>query len=291
VVSTLWEGERPVPLRLILPLDDREDIDTISNLTIPGEGGARVPMRNLASIQVANGVASINREANSRYLALKFNIEGRDMGSVVKDAIATVAQKVKTPEGYYFVWGGEFENQQRAIARLKVVVPVALVFVLALLYGAMNSGRSALAILMTIPFALTGGAFALFIAGVALSVSAAVGFIALLGQVSLMGVLVLSAAEERRRTGEELRPALIHGAADRLRPVLMASLLGLVGLLPMAISTGVGSETQRPFALAVVGGMITTLVVALWLLPTLYSYITPDRLTSPEDEDEHLGEN
>jgi cobalt-zinc-cadmium resistance protein CzcA len=125
---------------------------------------------------------------------------------------------------------------------------------------------------------------------VALSVSAAIGFIALLGQVSLMGVLVLSAAEARRRKGEELRSALVVGASERLRPVLMASLLGLVGLLPMALSSGVGSETQRPFALVVVGGMITTLVVALWLLPTLYSYITPKRLTTPEERDEHLGE-
>jgi len=176
------------------------------------------------------------------------------------------------------------------VARLRLVVPVAILFVLGLLYGAMNSGRSALAVLLTVPFALTGGAFALLAAGVAMSVSAAVGFIALLGQVSLMGVLVLSAAEARRRNGEALQPALIEGAAERLRPVLMASLLALVGLLPMALSSGVGSETQRPFALVVVGGMLTTLVVALWMLPTVYSYITTERLTTPEETDEHLGD-
>jgi cobalt-zinc-cadmium resistance protein CzcA len=157
--------------------------------------------------------------------------------------------------------------------------------VLGLLYAAMNSGRSSLAILLTVPFALTGGAFALLVAGVALSVSAAVGFIALLGQVSLMGVLVLSAAEARRRNGEALRPALIQGASERLRPVLMASLLALVGLLPMALSTGVGSETQRPFALVVVGGMLSTLAVALFVLPVLYSLITPRQLITPEEED------
>ena len=140
---------------------------------------------------VASGLSSINREGNSRYLALKFNIDGRDMGSVVNEAIATVTSSVKPPEGHYFVWGGEFENQRRAVARLRLVVPMAVLLVLGLLYAAMNSGRSSLAILMTVPFALTGGAFALMIAGVALSVSAAVGFIALLGQVSLMGVLVL----------------------------------------------------------------------------------------------------
>jgi len=290
VLTAMWEGERPVPLRLMLPLETRDDTEKIGAITVVAESGARVPLRDLANIRVANGVASINREGNSRFLALKFNVEGRDMGSVVKDAIATVNQNVQPPEGHYFVWGGEFENQQRAIARLKLVVPVAILIVLGLLYGAMNSGRSALAVLLTVPFALTGGAFALLVAGVPMSVSAAVGFIALLGQVSLMGVLVLSAAEARRRNGDALQPALIEGGAERLRPVLMASLLALVGLLPMALSSGVGSETQRPFALVVVGGMLTTLVVALWMLPTIYSYITPQRLTTPEEKDEHLGE-
>jgi len=285
VVTTMWEGERPVPLRLILPLEVRDDPEKIGAVTIPGDAGARIPLRDLAKLQVASGLSSINREGNSRYLALKFNIDGRDMGSVVNEAIATVTSSVKPPEGHYFVWGGEFENQRRAVARLRLVVPMAVLLVLGLLYAAMNSGRSSLAILMTVPFALTGGAFALMLAGVALSVSAAVGFIALLGQVSLMGVLVLSAAEGRRRNGEEMLPALIQGASDRLRPVLMASLLALVGLLPMAISTGVGSETQRPFALVVVGGMLTTLVVALFVLPVFYSLITPRKLITPEEAD------
>jgi cobalt-zinc-cadmium resistance protein CzcA len=277
-----------VPVRLLLPAGVRDDVERIGAFTVPGQGGARVPLRDLASIEVTNGVASINREGNSRYLALKFNVEGRDLGSVVREAIETVDAKVTAPEGHYFRWGGEFENQQRAVARLKLVVPLAVLTVLGLLYAAMSSGRSALAILLTVPFALTGGAFALLVAGTPLSVSAAVGFIALIGQVSLMGLLVLSAAESRRRGGEALWPALIEGAAERLRPVLMASLLAFVGLLPMAVSTGVGSETQRPFALVVVGGMLTTLVIALWVLPTVYSYITPKRLATPEEEDEQL---
>ena len=290
VTTTMWEGERPVPIRLMLPRSAREDMTKIGAITIPGESGARIPLRDLATMQVENGVASINREGNSRYLALKFNIEGRDMGSVVKDAMAAVNASVKPPEGYYFVWGGEFQNQQRAIARLKLIVPLAVLAVLGLLYAAMSSGLSALAILLTVPFALTGGTFALLIAGVPLSVSAVVGFIALLGQMSLMGLLVLSAVEIRRHKGEALMPAIIEGASERLRPVLMASMLALVGLLPMALSSGVGSETQRPFALVVVGGMLTTLVIALWLLPTVYSYITPRRLRTPEEEDEQLGD-
>lgn len=288
IATTLWEGERPVPVRLMLPPELRDEVDKIGAVTITGESGARVPIRDLATIRTAHALATINREGNSRFLALKFNIEGRDMGSVVKDAIAIVDKQVKAPDGHYFVWGGEFENQRRAIERLQLVVPLALLAVLLLLYAAMNSGRSALSILLTVPFALTGGAFALLVAGVPLSVSAAVGFIALLGQVSLMGLLVLSAAEARRRSGEELMVALIEGAGERLRPVLMAALLALVGLLPMALSTGVGSETQRPFALVVVGGMITALAVALWLLPVVYSFITPRRLATPEEEDEQI---
>lgn len=285
IVTEYWEGERPVPVRLLLPKPARDDLEKVANLLMPTPSGANIPLKQLADIVVTNGVASINREGNSRFLALKFNVSGRDMGSVVKDAIAATEAKVKAPDGHYFVWGGEFENQERAAKRLKLVVPVAVLLVLGLLYAAMNSGRSALAILATVPFALTGGAFALLIAGIPLSVSAAIGFIALLGQVSLMGVLVLSAAEARRHAGEDLLPALLEGAAERLRPVLMASLLALFGLLPMALSSGVGSETQRPFALVVVGGMLTTLFVALFILPVIYSLITPQRLQTPEEAD------
>jgi cobalt-zinc-cadmium resistance protein CzcA len=288
VATTMWEGERPVPVRLMLPMDARDDLDKIAAVAVTSDSGARVPLRDLASLKVSSGLASINREGNSRYLALKFNVEDRDMGSVVQDAIAIVDRGVKAPEGHYFIWGGEFENQRRAIARLKIVVPLAVLAVLGLLYAAMNSGRSALSVLLTVPFALTGGAFALLVSGTPLSVSAAIGFIALIGQVSLMGLLVLSAAEARRRNGEELMPALVEGASERLRPVIMASMLAFVGLLPMAVSTGVGSETQRPFALVVVGGMLTTLLIALWVLPAIYSYITPRYLATPEEEDEHI---
>lgn len=285
IVTEYWEGERPVPVRLQLPRASRDDLDKIAGLLIPAPGGGEIPLRQLARIEIVNGVASINREGNSRFLALKFNVEDRDMGSVVKDAIRVVQQQVQVPDGHYLVWGGEFENQARATQRLKLVVPVAVLLVLGLLYAAMNSGRSALAILATVPFALSGGAFALWFADVPLSVSAAVGFIALLGQVCLMGVLVLSATEARRRNGQLLLPALLDGATERLRPVLMASLLALVGLLPMALSTGVGSETQRPFALVVVGGMLTTLFIALYVLPVLYSLITSKRLVTPEEAD------
>jgi cobalt-zinc-cadmium resistance protein CzcA len=286
ITTTYWEGERPVPVRLLLPASVRENDQAIGDLAVPRPGGGSVPLRDLASITVENGAANIYRESNSRYLALKFNVEGRDMGSVVNDAIAIVAQNIKLPDGYYFAWGGEFENQQRAIRRLRIIVPAALAAVLALLYGAIQSGRAALAILLAAPFALTGGVFALKIGDMPLSVSAVVGFIALLGQVSLLGLLVVSAVEQRRRAGASLEEAIVQGSVEKLRAVLMAALLALFGLLPMAISTGIGSETQRPFALVIVGGMVTTLVITLVVLPAIYYMTAAARYITPEEADE-----
>ncbi|TMI45081.1 MAG: efflux RND transporter permease subunit, partial [Betaproteobacteria bacterium] len=241
---------------------------------------------DLATITVATGAANIYREGNIRYSALKFNVEGRDMGSVVDDAIAAVASGVKLPDGYYFQWGGEFENQQRAVRRLQIIVPLALAAVLFLLYGAIQSGRAALAILLAAPFALTGGAFALKLGGMPLSVSAVVGFIALLGQVSLLGLLQVSAIEQHRSTGATLEAAIVAGSVEKLRAVLMAALLALFGLLPMALSQGIGSETQRPFALVIVGGMVTTLVITLFVLPGIYYMTATERYITPEEQDE-----
>jgi cobalt-zinc-cadmium resistance protein CzcA len=286
ITTTFWEGERPVPVRVILPLAARDNAQVIGELAVPRPGGGSVPLRELGSIKVATGAANIYREANSRYLALKFNVEGRDMGSVVKDAIAVVSEAVKLPEGYYFQWGGEFENQQRAIRRLRIIIPIALAAVLALLYGAIQSGRAALAILLAAPFALTGGAFALAIGGMPLSVSAVVGFIALLGQVSLLGLLLVSSIEARRAKGTALDDAVVEGSVEKLRAILMAALLALFGLLPMALSTGIGSETQRPFALVIVGGMVTTLVVTLFILPMIYVATATRNYITPEEEDE-----
>lgn len=285
VVTQFWENERPVEVRLTLPAVERSDVDKIGQIALVGATGARIPLRDLASIDVVDGAAYIVREGNTRLLALKFNVKDRDMGSTVKEAIATVTARIKPPDGHYFVWGGEFENQQRALGRLKLVIPVAILLVLGLLYAAMNSGRSAPAVLAIVPFAMTGGVLALLLCGIALSVSAVIGFIALLGQVSLMGVLVLSAIDARRRAGEALPLALAGGAADRLRPVLMTSCLAFFGLLPMALSSGVGSEIQRPFALVVVGGMVSTLLVALFLLPIFYRFFTPKTLPLTEEAD------
>jgi len=286
VVTDLWQGERPVPVRVILPTGEHANVEQIGNLMLPTPIGARIPLREVADLFIERGRTSIEREANRRFLALKFNVEGRDLGTVVHEAQSLVEARVKVPENHFLAWGGEFENQQRAMGRLAVIVPIAVLIVLGLLYSALQSARSALAILLSVPFAMTGGVFVLLLSGIALSVSATIGFIALLGQVSLMGLLVLSATEQNRRDGQSLVDAILNGATDRLRPVLMASLLALLGLLPMAVSTGIGSETQQPFAIVIVGGMLTTFFVAMFVLPVIYSYITPKRLITPEEADE-----
>ncbi|GAB2455310.1 CusA/CzcA family heavy metal efflux RND transporter [Comamonas humi] len=286
IVTTLWEGQYPVPVRVRLPYVDRMDEARIREIAIPTPSGRSLPLHALAEVKVEIGNSSIFREGNARYMALKFNVEGRDIGSVVKDTLATFKQNVKVPEGYQAVWGGEWENQQRASARLKVVVPLSLLIVYALLFSALGRARSAGVIMLCAPFAMVGGVAALHLTGIELSISAAIGFIALLGQVALVGLLVLSEVEERRRAGVPLLRAVVGGAAERMRSVILVAVLALLGLLPMAMSTGVGSETQRPFASVIVGGMVLLPLIALVLLPVLYVALGPKTMMTQEEEDE-----
>ncbi|WP_028604893.1 efflux RND transporter permease subunit [Ottowia thiooxydans] len=286
VATTLWEGEYAVPVRVRLPYVDRMDEERIRNIAIPLPNGGSVPLHAVGTVGVKIGNSSIFREGNARYMALKFNVEGRDIGSVVKETFALFNQNVKLPEGYQAIWGGEWENQQRAAARLKIVVPLSLLVVYALLFSALGQARSASVILLCAPFTMVGGLAALHLAGIDLSISAAIGFIALLGQVALAGLLVISAVEELRRQGMPMMQALVEGTAERMRSVVLVALLALLGLLPMALSTGVGSETQRPFASVIVGGMVVLPIVALVLLPVLYMLFGPRNMMTQEERDE-----
>jgi len=286
IVTDIWEGEARVPVRVRTPFGERDSIERIGALRVPTVYDTWVPLRELAEIELAEGRTFIPRENNSRYLALKFNVEGRDTGSVISEAMAAVAEQVTVPPGHYLEWGGEFENQERAMERLTVIVPLSLLIVLALLYGALRSGRCAISILLVVPFGLTGGVYALWWSGVVLSVSAAIGFIALLGQVSLLGLLFLSAVQSRRAEGMEITPAIIEAGAHRFRALLMTALLAALGLVPMAFSTGMGSETQQPFALVLVGGMATTLIMTLFILPIFYSLLASKKVASLDDESE-----
>jgi cobalt-zinc-cadmium resistance protein CzcA len=285
VVTEMWDNERPVPIRVILPMAEREDQARIGDILVPAVDGGRVPLREISRIEQALGRATIYREANSRVQSLKFNVEGRDMGSVIAEAQAIVARDVKVPDGHFLQWTGEFENQQRAMARLELIVPFSALVVFGLLYTALGSMPSAATILAVTPFAMSGGVFALAATGIPLSVSAAVGFIALLGQACLASLLVVNAVDERRRNGEALNTALATGAASRFRVVLMTAMLAILGLMPAALSGGVGSETQRPFAVVIIGGLITAVPVTLFALPVLYSFIVRrvPQLSSDED--------
>ena len=207
------------------------------------------------------------------------------MGSVIADAQAAVGREVKVPEGSFLAWSGEFENQRRAMGRLSVIVPLSFLVVFALLYTALGSMPSACAVLAVAPFAMSGGVFALAFTGIPLSVSAAVGFIALLGQVCLASLLVVSTIDDRRRGGEALMPAVVAGAASRLRVVLMTALLAILGLMPAALSSGVGSETQRPFAVVIIGGLVTAVAVTLLELPAVYAFIVRKAPVRASDED------
>jgi cobalt-zinc-cadmium resistance protein CzcA len=267
VASELWEGEKRLDVTVRLPRATREDLDSIRNIRLPLKTGLVVPLSAVADVSVGTGRAAITRENGRRYIGVRMNVRTRDMGSFVEEARRKVAASVVMPPGYEMTWGGEFENQQRAIKRLGVVIPLALVLTFFLLFSAFQSIEDALLILLHTPLALVGGVVALGVAGMTLSVSAAVGFIALLGQAVLNGVLVVSAVRARTLLGETPYQAVTGGTIERLRAILMTALLASLGLVPAAMSHAIGSETQRPIAVVVVGGTISAAILTLLVLP------------------------
>jgi len=239
-------------------------------LRITTAEGATVPLASVARLERAAGPVKIDREMGSRYSVVIANVSGRDLVGFVEEAKALIAQKVALPSGYRITWGGQFENQQRAAARLTVVVPVALALIFVLLFSTFGSVRQALLILSNIPFALVGGIVALWLTGEYLSVPASVGFIALLGIAVLNGVVLVSHFNQLHGEGLPLAEVVVQGARRRLRPVLMTALITAFGLIPLLFSTGPGSEIQRPLAIVVIGGLITATALTLMLLPILY---------------------
>ncbi|HVZ72372.1 MAG TPA: CusA/CzcA family heavy metal efflux RND transporter [Polyangia bacterium] len=272
LATDLWEGERHYGVRVKLPQIDEADAPTIGRLEVPvsDDGQARVPLASLAKVHVDVGRTQINREQGGRFLAIKCNIEGRDMGSFVDEAQRRVGKEVKLPEGYYMTWGGEFENQRRAMKRLEVIVPVSIVVIFFLLYLTFRAVLPALVVLLDVPFATVGGVFACYITHTELSVSAAVGFITLFGVAVMDGVLLILYVRQAREHSPNSQEAIIEAVSQRLRPVLMTALLASLGLLPAAMSHAIGSDTQRPFAIVIIGGLISSTLLTMLLLPTLY---------------------
>jgi len=269
-VSTFWDGERRFDVSLRLPLSERDDVEKIKKLRVPVDGGVTVPLEELADVTTGTGRASISREDGRRYIGIRMNVDGRDMGGFVAEARALVKAKVPLPPDVTIVWGGEFENKERAMARLVMVIPAALFITLLLLFKAFDSFGLAAITLLSVPFAMVGGVFGLGAAGMPVSVAAAVGFIALIGQAALNGVLVMSSIAERHRRGGELVESILKGSLERLRPVLMTACLAALGLIPAALSHGIGSETQRPLAVVIVTGTLSACLLTLVLLPVMY---------------------
>lgn len=268
--SELWEAEKRFDVTVRLPLAARHSVEAIRNLRVPLKDGALVPVRALADVDLGASRAVITRENGKRYVGIRMNVRNRDLGSFIAEAQQRVNKNVKLPVGYDLLWGGEFENQQRAMKRLTLVLPLSILLTFLLLFSAFGTVWDATIILLNMPVALLGGLIALGMVGMTLSVSAAVGFIALLGQAVLNGVLVVSAIRARLDKGQDLWTATIEGARERLRAILMTALLASLGLLPAAMSHAIGSETQRPIAVVVVGGTISSALLTLIVLPVSY---------------------
>jgi heavy metal efflux system protein len=270
VATQIWEGDRRFGVAVRIRDEDRRNIGDIRNLLIDTPAGARVPLEQVAAVSVRSGNMNISREGGARLVAIGAFIRGRDMGGIVREMRDKVATNVTLPPGYYVTYGGEFENQQRAMSRLAVIVPVSVLLIFVLLFNAFGSVRSAGIILANIPLASIGGIVALYLTGIHLSVSAAIGFIALFGQAVLNGVVMVSYFADLRAQGLSPRDAVVTGATVRLRTVLMTALLAMLGLLPMALSHSIGSEVQKPLAVVVIGGLVSATLLTLLVLPTLY---------------------
>lgn len=267
--TQLWEGERKFAVAVRLP-EAKRTMASLGQTLIPTPDGGYAQLASVATIRETGGAMNIAREAGRRATAIGIFIKDRDMGSVVKDMQARVEKNIKLTPGYTVGWSGEFENQERAMQRLKVVVPLSLLLIFVLLFDAFKSFKMAALILLNVPLALIGGFVALWIFTIPLSVSAAIGFIALSGQAVLNGVVMLSGFQQLQNAGNSVVDAVKLGSMQRLRTVLMTAMLAALGLLPMALSHDIGSETQRPLAIVIIGGLITATLLTLVVLPALY---------------------
>lgn len=272
VAGQVLEGQKRFFLQVRFEPSDRDQLDKIGNLKVSDPRGRLIPISQLARIETTEGPAQISRTRIQRRISVESNVRGRDLGSFVLAAQQAVAQKVSLPPGYSVEWGGQFENLKRASGRLALVVPVALFLIFVLLYTTFNSARPALLIFLNVPMAVTGGVFALALRGMPFSISAAVGFIAVSGVAVLNGVVLISYINRLRQEGEPLEQAVVDGATTRLRPVLMTALVASFGFIPMALSTSAGAEVQQPLATVVIGGLVTSTLLTLFVLPALYRW-------------------
>ena len=276
-IGQIVEGDKRFALTVNLPHQVRNDVEAIKSLLVEKPDGGAVPLSSLAEIRNVPAPAQISRESGKRRVVVQLNVRGRDLGSFVEDAQRAIAQRVKLPEGYYLTWGGQFENLQQAGARLAIVAPIAPALIFLLLFSTFGSLKQALLIFTGVPLAVTGGIFALATRGMPFSITAGVGFIALSGVAVLNGVVMVSAINRLRELGSNVREAVRDGAYQRLRPVLMTALVAALGFIPMALNTGIGAEVQRPLATVVIGGIVSSTLLTLVVLPALYVWFERDQ--------------
>ncbi|MGH7180846.1 MAG: efflux RND transporter permease subunit, partial [Nitrospiraceae bacterium] len=274
VATRVYEEHRRFNLVVRFPKQYRDSIETIGNIRLSDGSGAFIPLSDLGSIRMHEGPGRINRDQLQRYLPVSFNTHGRDIGGIVAEAQQRMAQEMRLPEGYTIIWGGSFENMERAMARIKIIVPITIGVIFVLLFSSFSSLKQAALIILNLPFALIGGIVALWITGEYLSVPASVGFINLFGVAVLNGIVLVSYINAlRQEEGKDVREAVLTGCVMRLRPVLMTALVALLGLVPLALSQGIGSEVQRPLAVVVIGGLVSSTFLTLVVLPVLYQWI------------------
>lgn len=284
-VGQVFEGQRRFPVQVRLGPDWRADLDRVRQIRVSDRTGRAVPLEQVATIKLEDGPAQISRDAIRRRIVVQCNVRGRDLAGFVTEAQAAVDGGVKLPPGYALAWGGTFKNLQEASRRLAVAVPVALVMIFVLLHSTFNSGRLALLIFMNVPLAATGGVFALWLRDMPFSISAGVGFIALFGVAVLNGVVLVTCVVDLRKSGLDPVAAALDGAMTRLRPVLMTALVATLGFIPMAVSSGSGAEVQRPLATVVIGGLITSTLLTLFVIPAAFRWFAP-----PDETIERAGE-
>jgi cobalt-zinc-cadmium resistance protein CzcA len=282
-ISQVLQGERRYDLVMRYLEPYRNTKEAIGQIRLVAPTGERVSLSQFTSIQTTDGANRISREGNTRYIALKYSVRGRDLGSTVEEAIAKVNEQVKLPSGYRIDWAGEYASQQRAQQRLMIVVPLTVLIILSILYTMFNSFKWAQLMLANMAMAPLGGLLALLVTGTHFSVSSGVAFLALFGVSVQTGVIMLEYINQLRAHGHSVVDAAVEGAILRLRPIMMTTLVATLGLLPAAMSHDIGSDSQRPFAIVIVGGLMVAMAINIFLLPTLYVWVAADHdVPAPE---------
>ncbi|MFY7757687.1 MAG: efflux RND transporter permease subunit, partial [Flavobacterium stagni] len=265
-----YEGERKFDIRIRYDKDYRKDSDDMGNLMVPTLRNTKVPLKEIAEIKAATGAAFVYRDDLKRYIGIKFSVRDRDLGSTIAEAQAKVAKNVKLPEGYQLGWIGEFENQVRATNRLGQVVPVSLILIFVLLFIMFGKIKDAALVLANVPFALIGGILALHLTGINFGISAGVGFIALFGICIQNGVILISEFHKNLKANMDMENSILQAVKVRTRPVVMTALMAAIGLMPAALSTGIGSESQKPLAVVIIGGLISATILTLLVFPIIF---------------------